>query len=51
MKKILLASVVSAAFAFPAVAAEHADVVVVGSGGQVFPQPLLLMTWARKSSS
>ena len=33
MKKILLASVVSAAFAVPAVAADHADVVVIGAGG------------------
>ncbi|WP_289175612.1 FAD-dependent oxidoreductase, partial [uncultured Parasutterella sp.] len=33
MKKILLASVVSAAFAVPAAAADHADVVVIGAGG------------------
>ena len=33
MKKILLASVVSAAFAVPAAAADRADVVVIGAGG------------------
>lgn len=33
MQKILLASLVSAAFAMPAVAAEQADVVIIGSGG------------------
>ena len=33
MQKILLASLVSAAFAIPAVAAEQADVVIIGSGG------------------
>mgnify|MGYP000764828673 CR=1 FL=1 len=33
MQKILLASLVSAAFAMPAVAAEQADVVVIGAGG------------------
>ena len=33
MQKILLASLVSAAFAMPTVAAEQADVVIIGSGG------------------
>ena len=33
MKKLLLASVVSATFAVPAFAADQADVVVVGAGG------------------
>ena len=33
MQKILLASLVSAAFAIPTVAAEQADVVIIGSGG------------------
>ncbi|WP_304626232.1 FAD-dependent oxidoreductase, partial [uncultured Parasutterella sp.] len=33
MKKVILAAAVSAVFAVPAVAAENADVVVVGAGG------------------
>lgn len=33
MKKILIASLVSAAFAVPSIAAEKADVVIVGAGG------------------
>ena len=33
MKKILLASVLSAAFTIPATAAEQADVIVIGAGG------------------
>ena len=33
MKKILVASLVSAVFAVPALAADRADVIVVGAGG------------------
>lgn len=33
MKKILIASLISAAFAVPSIAAEKADVVIVGAGG------------------
>ena len=33
MKKILVASLVSAVFAVPALAADKADVIVVGAGG------------------
>lgn len=42
MKKLLLASVVSATFAVPAFAADQADVVVVGAGGAGLSAPHLV---------
>ena len=50
MKKVILAAAVSAVFAVPAVAAENADVVVVGAGGAGLSAAVTLMIWAKKSS-